>query len=170
MKHSRLTLVMLYLFFVPLALDVASTYGVYMSQGHLNTEANPIYVLTSSRLVLLASVIIISVILYFFITKWSLNHKFVRWLLLSIIMWYLPLRTFAVWGNISTIYNPVPYSVTVTNPVYATASKISYYYIVVGLLLILPLFIQVVTYLIYKLDYDITRKLPEPPKAPTEEI
>ena len=151
---------MLYLFFVPLACDVASTWGVYIAQGHLNTEANPIFVLTNSMLITFGTLVVVCILYYLMIVKWSLRFPTTRWLILSAILWTIPLRAYAVIGNLRHIAAPVAYEVTVNNPTYAAASKIGYYNAIVGLLVFLPLIIQMVTFWIYKLDYEVVRKEP----------
>jgi hypothetical protein len=159
MKHSKLTIILLYLFFIPLALDIAITYGLIITQGHGNNETNPIFILLGGNVPFtLLFTILLSILMYKVITKWSVGRDHVRWVLVSGLVWGLILRYIAIKNNLYIISHPVPIAETVNNVAYSAANKLVYYNVLVALVIIMPLVLQYLSFLLYRLDYNMDPK------------
>ena len=151
-RYKTLTLILLYLFFVPLAIDGAVTYGTYKTNGHMMRESYPPFVLFGNTFGI-AFVLLIAVAWYFVITKYSERGPNECFLTVSIIVWTLPARSLAILSNINAILHPISYEVAASSQELSAASKISFYGYFVALLIFLPIVIQYVCYWLFTQRY-----------------
>jgi len=154
MRYKTLTLVLLYMLFIPMALDAATTIGVYAAQGHLLTESYPLLVLFGGMwgLVLTFGVAVAN---YFMITWYAERGEGECWLVISLVVWGLLLRAVAIYGNIWAMGHPVSYEIASTAGEYSTAAKVDYYQTAVLVYMLIPIGLQYLSYRLFKVRYKV---------------
>jgi hypothetical protein len=157
MRYNPLTLVLLYIHFVPMAVDAALTYGTFMAAGHMLTESNPLIVLFGNWGVLFSAIVI--VLHYFMITWYSERGVDECWLVVTIVCWGVLVRGLAIYSNIVAIGNPVSYEIASTSEAYSAPAKIAYYNMAVLIFAVIPFAIQYGSFKLFKLKYAMIKKV-----------
>lgn len=143
--------------FIPIALDSAVTIGAYMAAGHNLAESYPLFVLLGGFWGIIGTAVV-ACLNYFMVTWYAKRGEGECWLVISIVCWTLLARILAIWNNIEFISHPVSYEVASTSESYSAAAKISAYYWFVGLFVLLPIFIQYLSYRLLKVKYKLVTK------------
>jgi len=156
-KHTKLTKIMLWLFFVPLFIDWTMTYIQFIREGHILSEANPLFILVGSNHFIFMGIIIGLGFLWYWAITWEGSITY-RWVLLSGVVWLLLLRGVAIFGHILSIINPVSIEVAQESLAYTAQNKVTWYVNFVILLLYLPMFLQWLTFRLFRIDYFVWKK------------
>ena len=154
---SKLTKVMLWLFFVPLVIDMISTGITFIREGHTLSEANLLFIMLGGNVWLFGGIILLLSFFWYWLIVRDSGITF-KWIMLSLIVWLLLVRIYAVYGHIMHFITPVSLEVAQTSAAFTPAAKTTWYVYLIGLFVYLPIFMQWLTLKLFRIDYDIVKK------------
>ena len=158
MRYDKLTLILLYLHFVPMAIDAATLLISVHIAGHALNESNPMLVWLGVWGII--PILLIIAGHYFLITWYSLRGEWQRWAIVSVVVWGLLIRTLAIRSNILAALHPISSEVALAAPQLQPAAKVAYYTNFMLLLFFVPVILQMTVYALYRIDYKMVKRTP----------
>ena len=159
---NKLTKILLWLWFLPFTIDLATMLVGMVREGHTMSETNVVFLLLGGNIWLfLGYIAIINYFMYLFI-KASERHDLVRYMVIVMVVFVFVARFYGIYTNITHIINPVTVDMIASSPAatksYSVANKIYIYMKLVFTAIILPFGLHIIIFKLLKLDYTFVKR------------